>query len=147
LSSRISAVYATFAEIYDFDDPSDPADLYRELSIGAIEGNLHFLRLAELERLVADGVWAARHGSALFPVATLRAPSLGKQGVDDAWLCLGSDNEALWLSARDGSMMRAGPTFGELLRYLALGWKVRTEVEEDLIGALMLRAKLRSAAD
>lgn len=140
------AVYVAFAAVYDFDDPSDPADLYRELSIGAIEGTLHFSRHAELERLLADGAWAARVGGSLFPIATLRATSLGKQGVDTAWLCLGADSEALWLVGRDGSTTRAGPTFGELLRYLALGWKTRTEVEEDLIGALMLRAKLRASA-
>jgi len=40
--------------------------------------------------------------------------------------------------------VEAGPTLGELIRYLALGWTRRTEAEEDMIGALMLRAKLRA---
>jgi hypothetical protein len=145
-SPSVPAVYAAFAEVYDFADPADPADLYRELSLGAIEGTLHFLRRPEIEQLLAGGAWAARTDGAIFPIAALRATSLGKQGVDAAWIGLGADAETLWLVARDGSTTRAGPTFGELLRYLALGWKTRTEVEEDLIGALMLRAKLRASA-
>ena len=42
-------------------------------------------------------------------------------------------------------LVSAGPTLGELIRYLALGWSRRAEAEEDMIEALMLRAKVRVA--
>jgi hypothetical protein len=65
----------------------------------------------------------------------------------------GAEAEAVVAIARDGQTLAlvrgdaiapAGPTFGELLRYLSLGWSRRSDAEEDLIGALMLRARMRS---
>ena len=58
---------------------------------------------------------------------------------------LDPDEETLWIVDGSGENRRlAGPTFGELLAYLRLGWSKRDEVEEDFIGALMLRAKIRA---
>ncbi len=59
-------------------------------------------------------------------------------------VALGADGEQLWVVRGGTSAAPAGPTFGELLRYLSLGWSRRSDAEEDLIGALMLRARLRS---
>jgi len=44
----------------------------------------------------------------------------------------------------DGARTELSEREAELLRYLALGWKKRTDWEEEVIGALMLRAKVRA---
>jgi hypothetical protein len=136
--------YLAFVRAYDFEDPSDPADAYRELSIGAIEGTLHFLRARDLAIKDADAGWRRAAGLGSYPVAALRASALGGAPSTPSTVALAPGGADLVLVDPAGRARRAGPTFGELLRYLALGWKARTEVEEDLIGALMLRARLRS---
>lgn len=137
--------YAAFVREYDWSDPTDPQDLYRELSIGAIEGSLRFLREGDLRARGSSEVWARARPAerGLFPVAELVPSSLGSSRAQGATIALAADGEALVRVKPDGSVAPAGPTFGELLRYLALGWTSRTEEEEDFIGALMLRAKLR----
>ena len=70
--------------------------------------------------------------------------ALGGGGGEVALLGLGKEGESLFLVKKDGKPRPAGPTFGELLRYLSLGWSKRSDPEEDLIGALMLRGKLRA---
>lgn len=139
------AAHQAFVRSYDWADPADPADLYRELSIGAIEGTLRFLRRADLDRLDADPAWkpAARQG--LFPIARLSASALGGGGRD-ATVALAPDDDRLVIVRSGKPAAEAGPTFGELIRYLALGWSKRTEAEEDMIGALMLRARMRCEA-
>jgi hypothetical protein len=131
------ASYLAFARTYDWADPADPGDLYRELSIGAIEGTLHLHREADLAR--------ALEGSAkgLYPIARLDGSALGGGGRA-ATLALAEDGEHLRLVRPGAPDVEAGPTFGELLRYLALGWSKRSDAEEDMIEALMLRAKLRA---
>jgi hypothetical protein len=138
------AAYLAFAAVYDWADPSDPGDRYRELAIGAVEGTLRFLREADLQALDRDPAWAAAAEAGLYPVARLEGSALGGKG-GGALIALGADGERLAL-VRAGKIAEAGPTLGELLLYLALGWSKRSEVEEDLIGALMLRAHLRSGA-
>jgi hypothetical protein len=133
------ASYAAFARTYDWADPSDPRDLYRELAIGAIEGTLHFHREAEIRRaLDGDGL-----AEGLYPIARLEGSALGGGGRA-ATLALAEDGEHLRLLRPGSRDVEAGPTFGELLRYLALGWTKRSDAEEDMIGALMLRAKIRA---
>jgi hypothetical protein len=61
-------------------------------------------------------------------------------------VALAADGEQLSI-VRAGRVTPAGPTLGELLRYLALGWSQRSDAEEDLIGALMLRARIRIDRD
>ena len=63
-----------------------------------------------------------------------------------ATVCVARDGATLSLVDARGRTRTAGPTLGELLAYLALGWKERDDVEEDLIQALMLRARLRCDA-
>jgi hypothetical protein len=128
--------HAAFMAAYDWADPADPRDVYRELALGAVEGTLRFLRADEIAR---EGAEAARQG--LYPVARLLGSALGGGG-EGALLALGPDGERLLL-LRGTRAVAAGPTFGELLRYLSLGWSRRGDAEEDLIGALMLRARLR----
>ena len=82
----------------------------------------------------------------VYPIATLQGSALGGSRAPIGTLALAADGERLILVKPDGRTRPAGPTFGELLRYLALGWKQRSEAEEDIIGALMLRARLRSSA-
>jgi hypothetical protein len=141
------AQHAAFAAAYDWEDPADPHDAYRELSIGAVEGTLRFLRAAEISALAKDPGWVAIGGpSGLYPVAKILGSALGGGG-EGATLALASDGERLVLVRPGGLLRAAGPTFGELIRYLSLGWSRRSEAEEDLIGALMLRARLRSEAE
>lgn len=120
-----------FVAAYDWADPSDRADLYRELAIGNVVGTLFFFRGDERPR-VAD----------LYPLAALRGSSLGGGPKGERIVALDPDERTLWIV--DGAKKTlAGPTFGELLAYLRLGWSKRDDVEEDFIGALMLKAKLR----
>lgn len=140
------AVYEAFVKTYDWADPADPQDLYREIAIGSIEGTLRFLRAADLEARGASDAWArAAAAGGLFPIAVLVRSSLGASRSQEATIALAADREGLALVKKDGKVEPAGPTFGELLRYLSLGWTKRTEEEEDFIGALMLRAKVRAA--
>ena len=137
----VPPTYAAFVKAYDWADPGDPSDLYRELAIGAIEGTLHFLREPAL-RALDDESWPA---VGLYPIAILQGSALGGSRAPIGTIALAADGERLILVKPDGRARPAGPTFGELLRYLALGWKQRSDAEEDIIGALMLRARLRSS--
>ena len=139
------AAHAAFVGAYDWADPTDLADRYRELSIGAIEGTLQFLRDVDLRALGADPAWARGAAAGLYPVARLLGSALGASSTQ-AILGLAADGEGLAL-VRAGRVVPAGPTLGELLRYLALGWSQRSDAEEDLIGALMLRARIRTGKD
>ena len=86
---------------------------------------------------------AAKAG--LYPVARLLGSALGASSTQ-AIVALAADGEQLSI-VRSGRVTPAGPTLGELLRYLALGWSQRSDAEEDLIGALMLRARIRIDRD
>lgn len=143
---QVPASAQAFAASYDWADPADPEDLYRGLAIGAIEGVLRFLREDEIPARAAEPNWATAARKGIYPVARLMGTALGGAAAEPAMLGIGRDGESLWLVRRDGRPRAAGPTFGELLRYLALGWSKRSDPEEDLIGALMLRARLRSEA-
>jgi hypothetical protein len=134
--------YKAFVETYDWADPADPQDLYRELAIGAIEGTLRFLRPEERAALASDAGWQKAARAGLYPIARLAGSSLGGAGAKGI-VALGREDEALWITKPGGAAVAAGPTLGELVRYLALGWSKRSEAEEDMIGALMLRARLR----
>ena len=136
------AAYQAFVRAYDWADPADPADRYREIAIGAIEGTLRFLRRDDLDRLAADATWKAAARDAHYPVARLSGSALGSGR--DATIALAADQDHLVIVRPDRPAAEAGPTFGELIRYLALGWSTRTEAEEDMIGALMLRARMRA---
>ena len=137
--------HAAFVSAYDWADPADPTDRYRELAIGAIEGTLHFLRDADLRALDSDAAWQSAARARLYPVARILGSALGGAGTQ-ALIGLAEDGQTLSL-VRAGRVTPAGPTLGELLRYLALGWSQRSDAEEDLIGALMLRARLRTGRD
>jgi hypothetical protein len=139
------AAHAALVEVYDWADPADPSDRYRELSIGLVEGTLQFLRDADLRALGGDAAWAQGAAAGLYPVARLLGSALGAASTQ-ALLGLAADGEQLSL-VRAGRVTPAGPTLGELLRYLALGWSQRSDAEEDLIGALMLRARIRTGKD
>lgn len=132
-----------FVEAYDWTDPNDPGDLYRELSIGNIDGTLHFMRKAELEAKAGDSAWEACAARHLYPIATLKS-GLGSRAPFQT-LALHPGGERLALADGNGNIREAGPTFAELLRYLTLGWKKRNDAEDDVIEALMLRAKVRTA--
>lgn len=136
------AACEAFARTYDWADPADPQDLYRELAIGAVEGTLRFLRPGELDALGADATWRKATEAGCYPVARLSGSALGGAAAKGL-LALAGDAERLALVKPDGNLAEAGPTFGELLRYLSLGWTRRSDAEEDMIGALMLRARLR----
>ena len=139
------AAHAALARVYDWADPTDPADRYRELSIGAIEGTLHFLREPDLRALAGDDSWQSAAKAGLYPVARLLGSALGASSTQ-AVVAIAADGEQLVI-VRAGRVTPAGPTLGELLRYLALGWSQRSDAEEDLIGALMLRARIRTDRD
>jgi hypothetical protein len=138
------AAYQAFARAYDWADPTDAADLYRGLSLGAIEGTLRFLRRDDLVRRDGDAAWK-QAAPGLYPVARLTGSALGGGGPE-ATLALAADDDHLLVVRAGKPPVEAGPTFGELIRYLALGWSTRSEAEEDMIGALMLRARIRSEA-
>ncbi len=132
------APYRAFVAAYDWVDPSDPGDLYRELALGRVEGTLHFHRAEQLSAALSrPGV------QGLTPLAALLPSALGGGAKHERQLGLAQDHERLVIVDESGNRSEAGPTFGELIAYLALGWKQRDEIEEDLIGALMLRAKVR----
>jgi len=137
------ATYEAFLRAYDWADPADPQDQYRELAIGAVEGTLRFLRPDDLAALGADAGWQKAAAAGLYPVARLSGSALGGAAAKGV-IALASDADHLSLVKPGGEVAAAGPTFGELLRYLALGWSKRTDAEEDMIGALMLRARLRA---
>jgi hypothetical protein len=135
--------YEAFVRAYDWADPGDPGDLYRELAIGAVEGTLRFFRAEELRAQEGNPGWAGAAGRSLYPLARLAGSALGGAAAP-ATIALGADGETLWVVRPGASAAAAGPTFGELLRYLSLGWSRRSDAEEDFIGALMLRARLRA---
>jgi len=138
------AAYAAFVEASDWADPSDPEDLYRELAIGRIEGTLRFLRVSDLSALDRDPSWAGPASAGLFPIASLRPAAPGAPASARRVLALAPSHDRLVLVSAGGQAREAGPTFGELLLYLALGWKRRSDWEEEVIAALMLRAKVRA---
>ena len=129
---RLPESLRAFAEHYDWADPSDPGDIYRELSIGRLKGNFTFLRSKD---------WPETNGAAGFPLGTLTSSALG--GAKKPLATPGVFLEPTSGFLLDASGKRLGPTFAELLLYLALGFKARDEVEEDQIQALMLRAEVR----
>lgn len=139
------AGHAAFVAAYDWADPGDTSDRYRELAIGAIEGTLQFLREAELRALDGDEAWARGAAAGLYPVARILGSALGASSTQ-AILGVAADGEQLSL-VRGARVTLAGPTLGELLCYLALGWSQRSDADEDLIGALMLRARIRVDRD
>lgn len=136
--------YRAMVAAYDWADPADPADLYRGLAIGAIEGALRFLREGELRAIEGDAAWAAGARAGAFPIAKLVGTALG--GASAGGVVGIAAKGADLVLVKGGRAVAAGPTLGELLAYLALGWSQRSEAEEDRIGALMLRAKLRAAS-
>lgn len=140
------ATALAFIQAYDWHDPRDPGDLYRELAIGAVEGNLRFLRPDEIPSFEQDPAWKMAAGAPLYPVAKLMGSALGGQATQAAMLAVGPDGDTLFRVRRNRPPEPAGPTFGELLLYLSLGWSKRSDAQEDLIGALMLRARLRTEA-
>jgi hypothetical protein len=140
------ASLAAFARAYDWADPADPADLYRELAIGALDGTLRFLRPSELAAKGADPAFAPAAARGLYPFAALSGSALGAARGGGAMLALAADGARVALVGASGAAREAGPTFGELVAYLALGWTERDDVEEDLIQALMLRARVRCEA-
>ncbi|APR79266.1 Hypothetical protein A7982_04613 [Minicystis rosea] len=136
------AAYAAFVRAYDWADPNDAADLYRELAIGSIEGTLRFLRREDLARLDAD---EALRRAGVYPIAKLTSSALGGGGPE-AVIALAQGDDRLVIVRPGKAPIEAGPTFGELVRYLALGWSKRSDSEEEMIGALMLRARMRCEA-
>lgn len=134
-------VVCAFARTYDFQDPADPRDEYREIAIGEVEGTLSFLRADGLARLGEDARWAASARAGLYPVGRRTF------GGRDETLALAADQERLVLVDGGGRQRTAGPTFVELLAYLALGYRRREPFEEMLIEALMLRARVRVEHD
>jgi hypothetical protein len=130
---RLPESLRAFAEHYDWADPSDPGDIYRELSIGRLKGNFTFLRSKD---------WPKSSGQESgFPLGTLSSSALGgsKKPLATPGVFLVPSTGFLL----DAEGKRLGPTFAELLLYLALGFKTRDDVEEDQIQALMLRAEVR----
>jgi hypothetical protein len=138
------AAYRAFAAAYDWADPGDAADLYRELAIGRLEGDLRWARPAEAEAAARAEAWEASRARSLYPVATLRT-GLGSTGSERV-VALDADGSTLWLAPREARQAPrlAGPTLTELLRYLSLGWSRRDAAGELVIGALMLRARVRA---
>jgi hypothetical protein len=143
----VPAVYEAFARAYDFNDPGDPQDFYRELAIGAVEGTLRFLRRDDFDAIEADAGFKKAAAAGVFPIARLFGSALGAGAAPKGILGIAKDGEHLRIVKPGGEVIEAGPTLGELIRYLALGWSARGDAEEDMIGALMLRAKLRSDND
>jgi hypothetical protein len=144
----VPAAYEAFVRAYDFNDPADPQDFYRELAIGAVEGTLRFLRRDDFDAIEADAGFVKKAAAAgVFPIARLFGSALGAGAAPKGILGIAKDGEHLQIVKPGGEVIEAGPTFGELIRYLALGWSARGDAEEDMIGALMLRAKLRSDKD
>lgn len=138
------ASYRAFVAAYDWADPTDPGDRYREVAIGRIEGTLTFLRGVDLAARGADAGFAAAARGGLFPVGSLARGPLGSADRP-VTVALGADGAELFVVEPAGRVQPAGPTFGELVRYLALGFSTRSPLEESTIGALMLRARVRVA--
>jgi hypothetical protein len=135
-------VLRRFAAIYDWQDPSDPDDRYRDIAIGDLEGTLQFIRGETWQGLEGDAQWAECGQKGYFPVARMIEPD--GSGRSKGWVALCPDGEGLRLVGSFGIEREAGPTFGELVLYLALGWRKRSAIEEELIQALMLRARVRA---
>ncbi len=139
------ASVAAFAATYDWADPADPGDLYRELALGRVEGTLRFARSEAVRALDADPTWSAAAKAGLYPLATLARGGLGGSGRPSALVGVRADGSSLALVESE-RIVEAGPTLGELVAYLALGFRSRDDYEEDRIGALMLRARVRAPA-
>lgn len=138
------ASYRAFVAAYDFEDPSDPADLYRGLAIGGVEGTLRFFRLAELETFTTRAAWLAGPAKrGLYPLASLLRDALGGTARAPRVLAIAPDGDALRIVDDAGRDVEAGPRLGELLLYLSLGFRSRDDAEQDLIEATMLRAQVR----
>ena len=90
----------------------------------------------------ADEGWQPFARKGYFPIARMVEPSqpLQKGSV----VALAPDGERLRLVGSFGIEREPGPTLGELILYLALGWRKRTAIEEHLVQALMLKAKVRT---
>lgn len=127
--AAIPAIVRAFAASYDWDDPSDPSDVYRELAIGKLVGNAQFEKPAGM-----------REEGGRVPVLRLGKGGLGSQRASSR---VSLDLATSLLVDENGKPL--GPTWCELLTYLALGYKKRDDVEEDWIQALMLRAAVRSS--
>jgi hypothetical protein len=137
-------VIRRFASIYDWADPADPDDRYRDIAIGDIEGTLRFIRGEQCRSLQNDAEWKTSGARGNFPVALMIDPDGG--GRSKGVIALGADGEGLRIVGSFGIEREAGPTFGELILYLALGWRKRSALEEELIQALMLRARVRAGS-
>jgi hypothetical protein len=120
---------AAFVAHYDWADPTDPGDVYRELAIGRIVGNARFVKPHAMRTV--DGRFAA---------IALLGTGLASRGEPElVYLSEGGQ-----LTMNDGRS--TGTTLQELLRYLAMGFKKdRSAAEEELLQALMLRAQVRLA--
>ena len=127
------AAHAAFVRAYDWADPADPQDAYRELSIGAVEGTLRFLRESDLRAMQSDPGWAAAASAGLYPVARLVGSALGSAALREAaTLALGADGERLSLVRGGGDGLASpGPPSESCCCYLSLGWSRRSDAEED----------------
>lgn len=132
----LPAELRAFAVTYDWADPTDPGDVYRELAIGRIVGNATFkpLRASLAEPPAQEG------GAGHVPVLSLTKGALGGGGAGS--VARYDVATGLLLDERGAPL---GPTWCELLTYLALGFGRRDDVEEDWIQALLLRAAVRSS--
>jgi hypothetical protein len=138
----LPVVLQRFASVYDWADPADPDDRYRDIAIGDIEGTLRFIRGEQCESLQHDAEWKTSAARGSFPLAQMLAPD--GSGPSKGVIALCPDGERLRIVGSFGIEREAGPTFGELILYLALGWRKRSALEEELIQALMLRARVRA---
>ena len=116
--------FQAFVKAYDWADPGDPQDLYRELSIGTITSTLRFLREGALGQLDADPAWK-KVARGRYPIAKLMGSALGSS-TQEGLVTLAADGERLEVVRPGRPAVEAGPTLGELIRYLALGWTKRT---------------------
>jgi hypothetical protein len=139
----VPAAYEAFARVYDWADPRDPADLYREVAIGNIVGTLRFLRPES--GLLASPPPRGAGVDPPYPFAELLSSNLGDPR-HLAVLALARGGDAI-VSVTSERRVLAGPSLGELVRYLALGYRARTVFEEELIQCLLLRAAVRVADD
>jgi hypothetical protein len=102
------AQHAAFVAAYDWADPGDPRDVYRELSIGAVEGTLHFLRAEEIGALDGAPAWAPPR----VPVCTRWRGSSGRRSAAEArarpWRSRPTASASPWCAPGAGSRPR-GP--------------------------------------